>query len=74
MWFWFLLQDNYFGIGYRGLDRDTVSNSSRPASAGAFNLQSGVAKKKFSISGEAFGVGVYEDDDEDVYSRHVYCT
>jgi hypothetical protein len=62
-------QDNYFGIGYRGLDRG--NNGARPgaAAADAFSLKSGVAKKKFSISGEAFGVGVYEEDDEDVYSR-----
>ncbi len=45
-------------------------SGARPG-ADAFSLKSGVAKKKFSISGEAFGVGVYEEDDEDVYSR--YC-
>ena len=27
-------------------------------------------KKKFTISGQAFGVGAFEEDDEDVYDRH----
>jgi G patch domain-containing protein 1 len=62
----FFVQDNYFGIGYRGLDRGGGSGNT---SGSAFSLKSGVAKKKFSISGEAFGVGVYEEDDEDVYNR-----
>ena len=62
-------QDNYFGIGYRGLDRSSNGAAFSGGAADPFSLKSGVAKKKFSISGEAFGVGVYEEDDEDVYSR-----
>jgi hypothetical protein len=63
------IQDNYFGIGYSGLERglNTVRPPGGPADV--FSLKSGVAKKKFSISGEAFGVGVYEEDDEEVYNR-----
>ena len=54
-------------MGYRGLER---SGRQGPTSS-SFNVKSGVHKKKFSISGEAFGVGAYEEDDEDVYNRFV---
>ena len=61
------MKENFFGIGYRGLDRPGAhQQQSRPSS---FNLKSGVHKKKFSISGEAFGVGAYEEDDDDIYNR-----
>ena len=40
-------------------------------SSKGFNVKSGVSRKKFSITGEAFGVGAYEEEDDDVYNRFV---
>jgi len=59
-------KENLFGMGYRGLERPGRQG---PTSS-SFNVKTGVHKKKFSISGEAFGVGAYEEDDEDVYNRN----
>eukprot|EP00088_Acartia_fossae_P044860 TRINITY_DN4789_c0_g1_i1.p1 TRINITY_DN4789_c0_g1~~TRINITY_DN4789_c0_g1_i1.p1 ORF type:complete len:897 (-),score=275.21 TRINITY_DN4789_c0_g1_i1:324-3014(-) len=58
-------KENFFGIGYKGLDRPTLAG----ASSAAFRVKSGIHKKKFSISGEAFGVGAYEEDDDDIYNN-----
>lgn len=62
-------KDNYFGLGYNGLDRQPV------LSAGHINLFEVPAfkmqekNKKLSIRGQAFGVGAFEADDEDIYQR-----
>lgn len=72
-----------FGLSYSGLNRDPVlassSSTTTSSSAGAavqkrFNLFETFEvldkNKKFSISGQAFGVGALEDDDdEDIYAR-----
>ncbi|XP_024880685.1 G patch domain-containing protein 1 homolog [Temnothorax curvispinosus] len=61
-------KDNYFGIGYSGLDR-------RKVLSGHINLFDTPAfcvkdkNKKLSIHGQAFGVGAFEADDEDIYER-----
>lgn len=61
-------KDNYFGIGYSGLDR-------RKILSGHINLFETPAfcvkdkNKKLSIRGQAFGVGAFEADDEDIYER-----
>ncbi|XP_014225765.1 G patch domain-containing protein 1 homolog [Trichogramma pretiosum] len=61
-------KDNYFGIGYSGLDR-------RPVLSQHFNLFDEPAfkvsdkNKKFSIKGQAFGVGAFEAEDDDIYAR-----
>lgn len=61
-------KDNYFGIGYSGLDR-------RKILSGHINLFDTPAfcvrdkNKKLSIHGQAFGVGAFEADDEDIYER-----
>ena len=72
-------KENFFGIGYSGLSQsESVQNLQfHPAQRGLggnkvksnlkFGAQSG---KKFSISGEAFGIGAdEEDDDTDVYNQ-----
>ncbi|KAI4489466.1 hypothetical protein M0802_011078 [Mischocyttarus mexicanus] len=57
-------KDNYFGIGYSGLNRQNVlSNQINEES----NYQSN--NKNLPIFGHAFGVGAFEADDEDIYER-----
>jgi len=66
-------KDNFFGIGYSGLDRPGVGVG---GSGGGYSVRTSLnnttsSKKKFSISGEAFGVGAdEEDDDMEVYNRN----
>lgn len=61
-------KDNYFGIGYSGLDRRNVLSSHiNLFDAPAFCIQD--KNKKLSIHGQAFGVGAFEADDEDIYER-----
>ena len=78
-------KDNLFGIAYKGLDRREMSSSEH------FNLftpvltvpkephrQNLLPTKSRKIVGQAFGVGVYEEDDEDIYakddvSRYDFC-
>ncbi|RLU14986.1 hypothetical protein DMN91_012873 [Ooceraea biroi] len=61
-------KDNYFGIGYSGLDRRKIlSGHINLFDAPAFCVQD--KNKKLSIHGQAFGVGAFEADDEDIYER-----
>ncbi|XP_067211614.1 G patch domain-containing protein 1 homolog isoform X2 [Linepithema humile] len=61
-------KDNYFGIGYSGLDRRTILSSHiNLFDAPAFCVQD--KNKKLSIHGQAFGVGAFEADDEDIYEK-----
>lgn len=61
-------KDNYFGIGYSGLDRRKVLSSHiNLFDAPAFCVQD--KNKKLSIHGQAFGVGAFEADDDDIYER-----
>ncbi|XP_029055701.2 G patch domain-containing protein 1 [Osmia bicornis bicornis] len=61
-------KDNYFGIGYSGLDRRTIlSGHVNLFDTPAFSVQD--KNKKLSIHGQAFGVGAFEADDEDIYER-----
>ncbi|KYM96018.1 PREDICTED: G patch domain-containing protein 1 homolog [Cyphomyrmex costatus] len=61
-------KDNYFGIGYSGLDRRKVLSSHINLFDGpAFCVQD--KNKKLSIHGQAFGVGAFEADDEDIYEK-----
>lgn len=61
-------KDNYFGIGYTGLDRRTIlSGHVNLFDAPAFSVQD--KNKKLSIHGQAFGVGAFEADDDDIYER-----
>lgn len=61
-------KDNYFGIGYSGLDRRKIlSGHINLFDTPAFCVQD--KNKKLSIHGQAFGVGAFEADDEDIYER-----
>ncbi|KAJ8943605.1 hypothetical protein NQ318_006607 [Aromia moschata] len=55
---------NSFGLGYQGLDKTHVN---------LFKSTNFVMKdkdnKKISIAGKAFGVGAFEEEDEDIYGR-----
>ncbi|KAG5889123.1 hypothetical protein JTB14_034180 [Gonioctena quinquepunctata] len=55
---------NTFGLGYQGLDRAHVN---------LFTKSNLVVRdknnKKFSIGGQAFGVGAFEEDDDDIYVK-----
>ncbi|KAF3423085.1 hypothetical protein E2986_08230 [Frieseomelitta varia] len=61
-------KDNYFGIGYCGLDRRTIlSGHVNLFETPAFSIRD--KNKKLSIHGQAFGVGAFEADDEDIYEK-----
>ena len=75
-------KENLFGIGYSGLGQtDEARNMMRGSASSAnsagyrvrssVNFKSGSARgKKFSITGEAFGIGAdEEDDDMEVYNN-----
>lgn len=56
--------DAQHGIGYKPLEHSNVLNES-------FNMKVDALKVKFNsrgIRGQAFGVGAFEDDDDDVYT------
>lgn len=57
-------KDNTFGLGYVGLDK-THLNLFKSSNLVIRERN----KKKVSITGQAFGVGAFEDDDEDIYVK-----
>ncbi|UYV60325.1 GPATCH1 [Cordylochernes scorpioides] len=60
-------KDNLHGIGYQGLSQEPSHiNLFEPTSTRAILPKE---KKKISISGQAFGVGAFENEDEDIYAR-----
>ncbi|GBM97573.1 G patch domain-containing protein 1, partial [Araneus ventricosus] len=63
-------KDNVFGLGYSGLSKESVL-SARIDTFTPTTTKSWLKKdkKKLAISGQAFGVGAFEDDDEDIYSK-----
>jgi len=64
-------KDNFFGIGYSGLERPGMGGLSGVGGGYSVKTSLSSSKKKFSISGEAFGVGAdEEDDDMEVYNRN----
>lgn len=73
-------KENLFGIGYQGLERSNVlghvnlfagsSKSTTDAPGLKFDSADKMNKgRKMKIRGQAFGVGAYEEDDEDIYQR-----
>ena len=67
-------KSNFFGIGYKGLERSDVFGNQHVNLFGPEVLKFDNADKakkgrKMKISGQAFGVGAYEEDDEDIYQR-----
>lgn len=63
------IKDNVFGLGYSGLNRDPILSSQRSSSLGQQLEVIDKQNKKFSISGQAFGVGAMEEDDDDIYAK-----
>ncbi|KAI4471154.1 g patch domain-containing protein 1 [Holotrichia oblita] len=57
-------KSNSFGLGYEGLDKSHLN---------LFKSTQFIVKdkdnKKLSISGQAFGVGAFENEDEDIYAK-----
>lgn len=66
-------KDNLFGIGYSGLDRSTLSSHINlfedPQMQKGITMKGAKSNRKIKFSGQAFGVGAYEEDDEDIYNR-----
>lgn len=67
----FMIKVNTFGLGYEGLSHDTISKQETPKGhINLFeNLEATNKKKHLSITGQAFGVGAYEEEDEDIYAK-----
>lgn len=71
------LKTNRFGLSYVGLEKGnffTTVGAEAPILQNNFNILSTFTmvdenKKKFSIKGQAFGVGAFEEDDDDIYGR-----
>jgi G patch domain-containing protein 1 len=62
-------KENLSGIGYKGLDRATVLSSHINLFEPPVKFADKANKKSMKISGQAFGVGAYEVEDEDIYAR-----
>lgn len=54
---------NTTGLGYAGLEKPHINLFQNPT----FTVTD--KNKKFSIGGQAFGVGAFEDNDEDIYAK-----
>ncbi|GLV32171.1 uncharacterized protein CBL_11872 [Carabus blaptoides fortunei] len=62
-------KDNTFGMGYSGLDkRALLSSHISLFNPPDFQMRDH-KNSKISISGQAFGVGAFEHEDEDIYTR-----
>ncbi|KAK8775955.1 hypothetical protein V5799_030700 [Amblyomma americanum] len=63
-------KDNQHGIGYVPLDKHSVLSApidiDQPTTTKC-SLEKG--KRKLAITGQAFGVGAFEEDDSDIYAR-----
>lgn len=71
------LKSNRFGLSYVGLDKGdffTTVGAEAPILHNNFNVLPTFTmvdqnKKKVTIKGQAFGVGAFEEDDDDIYGR-----
>lgn len=70
------VKNDRFGLEYVGLDKGTFfgTTSNDAAHQKSLNLFSSFEivdknNKKLSIKGQAFGVGAFEDDDDDIYAK-----
>merc|ERR1719369_980782 len=65
-------KDNFFGIGYSGLERPTLFTGpgSSVSSEDKLGLKWSENSRKLKITGQAFGVGAYEEEDDDIYNRN----
>lgn len=66
----FQFKDNLFGLGYSGLSKNSVLHERidlfAPTATKSYLAKD---KRKLTITGQAFGVGAFEEDDEDIYSK-----
>ncbi|KAI8041480.1 hypothetical protein M5D96_005745 [Drosophila gunungcola] len=69
-------KENRFGMSYSGLSRDPVLSKSASSTAKPMQhinlfgqLEEQAKSKQLSIRGQAFGVGAFEEEDEDIYAR-----
>ncbi|XP_067854309.1 G patch domain-containing protein 1 isoform X2 [Heptranchias perlo] len=77
----FTPKDNRHGVGYSGIDpRRALYGGSAEGSDSVFNTDSDRSRnlladvqsskgRKLGITGQAFGVGALEEDDDDIYAR-----
>lgn len=57
-------KSNTFGLGYSGLDRSHIN-----LFESSHLVVKERGKKNFSITGQAFGVGAFEHEDDDIYTK-----
>ena len=63
-------KENTFGLGYSGLvPRGKTALSQSPFVLFEPTLSLTDKRKKLQIAGQAFGVGAFEDEDEDIYAK-----
>ena len=78
-------KNNLFGIGYSGLEKPAMfgggghinlfedpsqpSRTSRPQPGGGLAMRGKKSGRAIKFTGQAFGVGAYEEDDDDIYAR-----
>ncbi|KAH8354089.1 hypothetical protein KR084_010063 [Drosophila pseudotakahashii] len=69
-------KENRFGMSYTGLSRDPILSKSSSSSSKPMQhinlfgqMEEQANKKQLSIRGQAFGVGAFEEEDEDIYAR-----
>lgn len=64
-------KNNLFGLGYTGLmpNRNTATTSKSGFVLFEPTLKLTDRNKKLQIAGQAFGVGAFENEDEDIYSK-----
>ncbi|KAH8268741.1 hypothetical protein KR018_000452 [Drosophila ironensis] len=69
-------KENRFGMSYSGLSRDPILSKASSGSGPALQhinlfgqLEQQPKGKQLSIRGQAFGVGAFEEEDEDIYAR-----
>lgn len=67
-------KENFFGLGYSGLSRESILSDGKAGPAQHINLFGpleilGKDNKKLSITGQGFGVGALEEEDDDIYQR-----
>ncbi|XP_016933282.3 G patch domain-containing protein 1 homolog [Drosophila suzukii] len=72
----FTPKENRFGMSYSGLSRDPILSKSSSSTAKPMEhinlfgqLEEQANKKQLSIRGQAFGVGAFEEEDDDIYAR-----
>jgi len=59
---------NTFGLGYVPLSQENIlGRRNDERSVRSFNVVK--EKKTFSVQGQAFGVGAFEEEDDDIYSQ-----